>query len=287
MNDYDVNEVLTELHKMLEPQIKALSQIPDMTKIFETYDYLAQSIPNSNVYQVYSDSLMEAQKIFQRQLEIWEKSTKKFREQLEHDYPKQVVMINRLHNLGWSLGYANEITFEIVYDYETYSKMSNKKLDEFMEKNLSEKVIQKELRAAANFTNEYKEVINMMSRVIVNVKESWIIMYPQLFAILDRFFVFQGNRKSLNNTEYTQREALKNYKNELLLHKNSQNISLYVYIKTIDYLFKLWKSQPFNSDNLKLTRNSVQHGRYNPKNYTFKQFAQLVLALSTLAQFNK
>ncbi|MBM9929300.1 hypothetical protein JMK98_02235 [Pediococcus pentosaceus] len=229
-------------------------------------------------------------KVIRKQSEYFrniQKAIQEAQEKAIKDIPLQIKVLDKMYALGWSAGSANELTLKMINKPKEFLEMSDKNLDELLLENFSEKgSLKSEIYGLSNDIPKYAEVIQVMGDTLDEDTNNWIIMYPQIFALIDRVISYQSNDFSLKNTKFTNKDSIIKFYKKLLKKDNANDLFEYIYLKTIERATYLWQSQPFSEPELKFTRNAVQHGRYDPKNYTYKQFAQLVLMLSTLTMFN-
>lgn len=278
MKNRGLSKAVENLSNSFKPSV---NYINIMKKFVETY----------TASGLFDDSdLTPFTKVIRKQSEYFrniQKAIQEAHEEAIKDVPLQIKVLDKMYALGWSVGSANELTLKMINRPEQFLKISDEDLDELLLENFSEKdSLKSEIYGLTNDIPKYAGVIQVMGDTLNEDTNNWIIMYPQIFALIDRVISYQSNDFSLENNEYTKWRLINDFYDSLLKKDNANDLFQYIYLKTIEKAIQLWKFQDFSEQNLRLSRNAVQHGRYDPKNYTYKQFAQLVLILSTLTMFN-
>lgn len=274
------NEELFKISKSISDAVKPVMGYSDFAKAFaKIYSPINvfENIDVKNITKAIAKQSEYMNGIHQVIQEAHKKAVK--------NMPSQIKILDKIYEIGWPVGTESEVTFQMINSPESFLKMDDKKLDALLvEEFCKVDNLKSEIYGISSAVPEYAEVIRMMGNILD--ENNWIIMYPQIFALMDRMIVYQSNDSSLENDNYTNIRSVKSFYKKLRKKDNSDDLFQYIYLKTFEKATHLWDYQSFSEPDLRLTRNAVQHGRYDPKNYTYKQFAQLVLMLSTLAMFN-
>ncbi|MCL5457607.1 hypothetical protein AB0Y04_02635 [Loigolactobacillus coryniformis] len=207
----------------------------------------------------------------------------------EHHY--FIETVDRVYNLGWAFGAENDLFAQIYFNPKTFAKLSNTELDALFRKQfnvLNPQGLITELETTSNGDVGYERIINQMCTTLNESKGSWLVLFPQLFALIDRVTTYQLNDHNLETRLYTQAHTINKFKSKLSKDSDDLDEYQYIYLKTLGHLMSLWGSDSFSKDSrkIKFQRNAIQHGRYDSHNLNEVQFSKLVLLYSTLCLFN-
>lgn len=194
-------------------------------------------------------------------------------------------LIEQVYKLGWSLGTDVGPTAEILTNPEKFSAMTDEQMDNFFENIYSEDGIISELESIRDPEGDYQPIIATIKSILEKDGNCWNVLFPQVFALLDRFWCYVSGmyfteiaftkfEKKLIESITTSKEVL-----------SKEDFYKYILLKNSDMIKKLFKSTGTKNASNKYNRNTIMHGNYNPKNYEYKQFQQLVVLLSSLSAF--
>ncbi|KAF0422147.1 hypothetical protein [Pediococcus pentosaceus] len=278
MNNEELSKIIKSLNDSIEPVRNYAKVANEFAEILSPMNVL-ENINVKNIAETISNQM--------EYIDAIHKAIEEAQKEAIKDIPLQIEVLDKMYALGWSVGSASELTLKMINRPEQFLKISDEDLDELLLENFSKKgSLKSEIYGLANEIPKYTEVIQVMGDTLNEDGNNWIMMYPQIFALIDRVISYQSNDFSLKNRKFTNNGSINKFHKKLRKKDNTEDLFEYIYLKAIERATYLWQSQSFSEPELKFTRNAVQHGRYDPKNYTYKQFAQLVLMLSTLTMFN-
>lgn len=215
------------------------------------------------------------------------KSVEKFRSK----YPEQKKVIDEIYQSGWAVG--NEIgNFSNLLSHpEKFTILSKEDFDnQYTDFYVTKKEMYSELKSIRSSLTLHHEVVDGLISTLQESPNSWKLLYPQIFSIMDAILVSQRHDGSLEVDDYSNSRHVREMRKKSKKNKEFEvDIFKYIYFKTLKKVEKLWESHPFElpSENVKFGRNSVQHGRYDPNNYEYKQFVQLVILMTTLCIYSE
>lgn len=225
-----------------------------------------------------------------RQIHKMAERAKKSVEDFRKKYPDQKVLIDELYDSGWAIG--NEIGnfSRTLLHPEEFPEHSQQKMDQYYtDYYVNSDGLIEELEGIEDSLTLHRETIKGLINVLKESPSSWKLLYPQIFAVIDAIMVSQSHDGNLEVAEYSNlRKVRAMHEQSKEDEKVSIDIFKYAYSKTIEMAEDLWQFQSFDvsSEKIEFGRNSIQHGRYDPENYTYKQFVQLVILMTTLCIYN-
>lgn len=216
---------------------------------------------------------------------------RKASEQFKRKYPEQREVIDKIYSTKWSMG--NEIGnfSHLLTSPDEFLKLSPSEMDEqYMSYYIDQNGVFEELKNIRDSLTIHRSIVADIITTLKESPNSWKLLYPQLFAIVDAILISQRFDGNLTVGEFSNFKGVKGMMtNSESDTEKETDIFKYVYYKTMEMTVELWKKQPFAlpSEQVEFGRNSIQHGRYDPQNFTYKQFVQLVVFVSTLCIYNK
>lgn len=219
-----------------------------------------------------------------------QKAVESIQKEAARSFPNQAKAIDKIYDNGWSVGYSNEIIRKVFSEPEFFWEMRDDDVNNFFINTFSDRhTLKNELYNTSEILDNYGDLLKIMGTILERQESSecWKVFYPQLFAILDRMMVYQVQGYSLSNSEITRRKDVRNFQKNVMKKDNTNDILNYIYVRTLNEIVKYWERSDFEKENVSYSRHSVQHGRYDPSNYTFNQFIKLVLSISALSLFNE
>lgn len=215
----------------------------------------------------------------------------KVADNFKKEYPNQRKVIDKIYQTGWSMGNGIENFPNLFTQPDDLLKFSLDEIDQqYSSYYIKNNGIFDELENIQSSVTIHKDIVQDLITTLKESPNSWKLFYPLLFSILDAILVSQRHEGKLNVDDFSNHGRVEKMKKRSKSDKKIEvDIFQYVYYKTLEQADILFKNKPFKlpSEQVEFGRNSIQHGRYDPSNYTYKQFAQLVVFISTLCIYNK
>lgn len=280
--DFNLNEEVKSAMSKVAASIN-FEQMQPLVNAANLYKSLFEDLTFPNVVET-----LTAQQ--QVQINELQRVVKSIQKEVAKNFPNQAKAIDKIYDNGWSIGYSDGILRRVLSEPHFFIEMSKSEVDGYFLNTFSnEHTLKHELYNDAELLDEYGISLRIMGDVLETqgISECWRVLFPQLFAILDRMVVYQSQNSSLKNGEITRFTEVESFSKDIMKKDNSSDIFNYIYVRTLNKILRYWKGTNFSKPKVKYSRHSVQHGRYNPNNYTFAQFISLVLTVSALSLFNE
>lgn len=280
--DFNLNEEVKSAMSKVAASIN-FEQMQPLVNAANLYKSLFEDLTFPNVVKT-----LTAQQ--QVQINELQRVVKSIQKEVAKNFPNQAKAIDKIYDNGWSIGYSDGILRRVLSEPQFFIEMSKSEVDGYFLNTFSnEHTLKHELYNDAELLDEYGISLRIMGDVLETqgISECWRVLFPQLFAILDRMVVYQSQNSSLKNGEITRFTEVESFSKDIMKKDNSSDIFNYIYVRTLNKILRYWKGTNFSKSKVKYSRHSVQHGRYNPSNYTFAQFIRLVLTVSALSLFNE
>ncbi|GEP24598.1 hypothetical protein [Lentilactobacillus diolivorans] len=219
------------------------------------------------------------------------KRARAYGRQLEKRYPLHKVYFNRLSKLNWT--WIDQMPLD-TNRINGLLKLNDQQLNQTFADTLtanSNQLLNENLDDLANSLDSgHAKQVTMIKELINQNQKYYIVLFNTLFPILESETIKRfGNHKqvtwnfspSLNVVRRITREMRSDQQMRFgrLLELNELNVlmGLYTYFDFNDYSLA---SMPYS-------RHTVEHGRFDPNNYTFTQFMQLVLITRNITYSNR
>lgn len=203
----------------------------------------------------------------------------------EERYPRQKEMIDKLATHHWMLGSSSDDDRPYIMRINQYYSMSANELDDMYTDYFQDTDhLISEIESVTNMLIVHKSTLENICHTLKNYPESWKVLFPQVFAVIDAIILKRRNIYGEDTVLYLNKRAIEAMiDNKMIPNINTQifQYALFRCIKEADLLWSKGYDENFYS------RNTVQHGQYNPSNFTHKHFCQLILLMTTLALFNE
>lgn len=131
---------------------------------------------------------------------------------------------------------------------------------------------------------DFEDTLNLIIELLHVDMKYYPICVGTLFSIIDYSFVYQLLEGNMKNDKYFNNKEKEKYLKKIEIDRTVLNK------KRREMCFQLVIEKYFryaNFDVNKLTRHSVQHGRYNVTNINEKDFIKIVNICSAFVEFNK
>lgn len=128
--------------------------------------------------------------------------------------------------------------------------------------------------------------IKIIKRLIYQAHDNYIVLFNVLFSILEMVTVQKYGKSRTATWNYNP--SLNEIKriNEQMKTDTHKQFGRLLELNELDVLSGLYKFFDFSSYNLNTmpySRHTVEHGKFDPNNYTFTEFMQLVLLSRNIA----
>ncbi|MBG1236923.1 hypothetical protein KGI31_12825 [Lactiplantibacillus pentosus] len=202
-------------------------------------------------------------------------------------YPKQVKVVDSLFASGWAIGNEGFEDVTLITDPDRWINYSPDDFNIYFSKRYANRrVLASDLKSVKTETVNDETLIAQCVRIIESDGDGWKVLYPQIFAMMDKSLLSQINANKIQNKNYTQSSRITKLVTKMSYSTMGSMITGYIYLKALKKATELWR---FNKDTerpIPFTRNTIMHGKYSSDNYDYDQFAQLVLLFTTISIFD-
>ncbi|EEI20390.1 hypothetical protein G8J22_00522 [Lentilactobacillus hilgardii] len=207
--------------------------------------------------------------------------------QLEDKYPAHKEFFERIAKLHWTWIDQMPLNSERI---DRLLKLDDHELNQVFVDTLirdSHNLLNQNLDdLAASLDNGHAKQIKIVKRLIYQAHDNYIVLFNLLFSILEMVTVQKYGQSRTATWNYNP--SLNEIKriNEQIKTDRHKQFGRLLELNELDVLSGLYKFFDFNSYHLQTmpySRHTVEHGKFDPNNYTFTEFMQLVLLSRNIA----
>ncbi|EMF0182607.1 hypothetical protein C656_12915 [Enterococcus hirae 57-03-H11] len=187
---------------------------------------------------------------------------------------------DKIKESGWALS-SLLMEEEIIEDDKT---MSDEFIYQLYKGNKYENLFNELETVKFHCKKDFEDTLNLIIELLHVDMKYYPICVGTLFSIIDYSFVYQLLEGNMKNDKYFNNKEKEKYLKKIEIDRTVLNK------KRREMCFQLVIEKYFryaNFDVNKLTRHSVQHGRYNVTNINEKDFIKIVNICSAFVEFNK
>lgn len=207
--------------------------------------------------------------------------------QLEDRYPAHKTFFERIAKLHWS--WIDQMPLD-VNRIDQLLELDNQALNQVFVDTLiqnSHRLLNQNLDdLAAALDSGHAKQIKIIKRLLGESRDNYIVLFNVLFSILEMVTVQKYGKSRTATWNYNP--SLNEIKriNEQIKTDRHKQFGRLLELNELDVLSGLYKFFDFNSYNLETmpySRHTVEHGKFDPNNYTFTEFMQLVILTRNIA----
>ncbi|KRM09246.1 hypothetical protein FD41_GL002724 [Lentilactobacillus farraginis DSM 18382 = JCM 14108] len=207
--------------------------------------------------------------------------------QLEDKYPAHKKFFERIAGLNWTWIDQMPLDSDRI---DRLLKLNDRALNQVFVDTLiqnNHQLLNQNLDDLASALDSgHAKQVKIIKRLIYESRDNYIVLFNVLFSILEMVTVQKYGQSRTATWNYNP--SLNEIKriNEQIKTDRHKQFGRLLELNELDVLSGLYKFFDFNSyrlETMPYSRHTVEHGKFDPNNYTFTEFMQLVLLSRNIA----